>query len=306
MIFDDGKFADTMMGSALEWQKKNSFTYTSPTPDNNPYTKKFSTLSLYVMGLLPGKSVKPVQIINTRTDNCLADSVTNPDLTLSVTGSTTQVTLADLIKSYGSRNPDYSNTQKKFTIQIALLVHNNSSLTQSDADNFSKYLDAVEKYIPFAFSNKAKFTLLSGTSFKSLSPAIPSKPKVTTGSTCGGQITVSWTSSLNADSYNIYRATTATGSYKQIAKGLDASTTTYLDSSGLLITKKITSTVGGKKVTTFTTTPGTFYYKISATNSASTSVQSPSASATASGVCKTSFLNFLLGSAWTAVSSWFK
>ena len=180
-IFDNGGFADTMMDTPLEWKQTSSTTFTSPTPtDNNPYTKKFSTLSLYIMGLLPSSNVLPVQIIHTRSGNCSADWVTNPDLSLSVTGSTTKVTLNDLIKVYGAREPAYNVTQKRFNVQVVLLVHNNSSLTQNDANNFSKYLDAVESYLPFAFSQKATFTLLRNSTFLSSSTTTPIQPPTIT------------------------------------------------------------------------------------------------------------------------------
>ncbi len=142
---------------------------------------------------------------------------------------------------------------------------------------------------------------------------IPTTPTVTTG-TCGGQINISWTPVANANTYNIFRSKTATGGYAQIAKGITASTTTYVDVSSaknnLMVTTSQTTTVNKKKVTTKVTNPGTFFYKISATNSVGTTVQSPAASATASGVCSVSEnpiqVKGFLAVVWEAVSSWFK
>ena len=158
----------------------------------------------------------------------------------------------------------------------------------------------------------------SATASKQCKADVPTTPIVTTGA-CGGQINLSWTPVTNADSYNIFRAKTATGGYSQIAKGITA--TTYTDTANLMVTTKQTTTVNKKKVTTNITVPGTFFYKISATNSIGTTAQSSSASATASGVCavslnapvqpevqvaQNSFLKSMLGGVWSAISSVFK
>ena len=164
--------------------------------------------------------------------------------------------------------------------------------------------------------NSTQSASVTAAASKQCKADVPATPAVTAGS-CGGQINVSWAPSTNADSYNVYRAKTATGGYSQIAKGITA--TTYTDTDDLMIATKQTTKVNGKNVTTTITNPGTFYYKISATNSVGTTAQSPSASATASGVCsvsingpiqpqvaQNSFLKGMLGNAWSAFSSLFK
>ena len=170
--------------------------------------------------------------------------------------------------------------------------------------------------------NSMQSVAVSASASKQCKADAPTTPTVTTG-TCGGQINVSWTPATNADSYNIYRSKTENGGYKQIAKGI--TTTSYADISNpknnLMVTTKQTTKVNGKNVVSNINVPGTFYYKISATNSVGTTAQSPAASATASGVCavtlnapvqpqtqvaQTSFLKSLLGGAWSAVSGLFK
>ena len=161
----------------------------------------------------------------------------------------------------------------------------------------------------------------SATASKQCKPTIPANVTAITGPTCGGQITVVWNPAQNADSYNIFRSNKATGSYKKIASIVTATTTVYTDTSNLMVTTKQTTVVNKKKVTTNVTTPGTFFYKITATNSVGTSAFSPSVSATASSLCavslnapvlpqaqvaQSSFLKSLLGNAWTAFASLFR
>jgi hypothetical protein len=170
-IFDNGGFADLMMDAPFIWQPASGGTFTSPPPDSNPYNKKFSTLSLYVMGLLPSASVLPLQMIQTDSSSCSIDyngydGVNGFDGSLYHLAAHTQtIPLSSLVSVYGARTPDFSVTQKNFTIQVLLLVHKNSSLTQNDANTFSKYLDAVETYLPFAFSQKAVFTTVKNSAF---------------------------------------------------------------------------------------------------------------------------------------------
>lgn len=166
IVFNTGNIGDLMISGYVNFQKKSDGIFTAFPPDNNPYNKKFSNLSLYVMGLLPSSQVKPFQIIQNNSNSCVTSSQYANGV-YTITGSTTQISLSDLTKVYGERTPKFPNTQKKFTVQIALLTHENSQLSQSDADVFSKYLDAVEKYLPFAFSQKASFTLLKNTSISS-------------------------------------------------------------------------------------------------------------------------------------------
>jgi hypothetical protein len=160
MIFNNSAFADLMMNDVFIWQKTGDNIFTSPPPDNNPYNKRFSDLSLYVMGLLPDTGVTPVEIIRSGLTNCPFGGSTENGI-YSITGSVDQISLLDLIKIYGARSPSFVNTQKDFTVQIVLLVHQNSQLNQSDADTFTEYLDQVEQYLPFAVSNKATFQLVN-------------------------------------------------------------------------------------------------------------------------------------------------
>ena len=180
MIFDNAGFADLMMDSPFIWKQTSDTTFTSPPPDNNPYNKKFSTLSLYVMGLLPATSVSSQKIIRNASSTCSID-FNSYDGSNGFDGSlfhmagahADTIPLSDLIRVYGVRNPQFNVTQKNFTIQVILLVHKNSALTQNDANIFSKYLDAVETYLPFAFSQKANFTTIKNNTFTATSTVNP-------------------------------------------------------------------------------------------------------------------------------------
>ncbi|MDO8575409.1 MAG: hypothetical protein Q7R78_01780 [bacterium] len=156
-VFNNGVFADLMTNGFFNFQKTSDTTFTSPASDNNPYLGKFSNLSLYIMGLLPDTSVTPIQIVRNSTPNCPGEW---NGTVYSVAGSVDRITLSDLINVYGARNPKYPNTQKNFTVQVGLLAHQNTQLTQADTDTFKRYLDEVERYLVFAFSNKASFNLI--------------------------------------------------------------------------------------------------------------------------------------------------
>lgn len=158
-VFNTADITDLMIDGFMNFQKVNDTTFASKIPDNNPYVKRFSNLSLYVMGLVPDTDVAPFQIIRDGTNRCSFDGKVENDV-FTITGNAETITLSDLVKVYGARSPQFPNAQKEFTIQVALLVHKNSPLTQSDANTFTRYLDEVEKYLPFAFSNKATFTMV--------------------------------------------------------------------------------------------------------------------------------------------------
>ena len=90
-------------------------------------------------------------------------------------------------------------------------------------------------------------------------PAAPANPKATSGA---AQTTLTWTSSAGAKSYNIYRGTTAGGEAVQpIATGITA--TSYAD-IGL-------------------NTGGTYFYQVTAVNSAGQSLRSAEVSSTPTG-----------------------
>ena len=116
-------------------------------------------------------------------------------------------------------------------------------------------------------------TLVSNT--VSSVPTKPKAPVVTTGSTCGGQIIVSWSPVDGATSYNVYRL-----SGNMYVK--------FSNSTGLTSTSFTDSVIPGSKNNS---------YKITAVNAVGESAQSSASSGKASAVCKTSLLDPLSQSA---------
>ncbi|MCR4327942.1 MAG: hypothetical protein NUV53_00285 [Patescibacteria group bacterium] len=155
MVFGDG---DIMTHGFFNFKRVSDTLFASPPPDNDPHRMKFSDFSLYVMGLLPEEEVAPIGIVKSGMDCVQNGKVENG--AINVTGDFEQFTLSDFIKVYGARNPPYPNAKRNFTVQVALLVHRDSPLTQNDADTFKRYLDEAENYLPFAVSNKATFKFL--------------------------------------------------------------------------------------------------------------------------------------------------
>ncbi len=94
------------------------------------------------------------------------------------------------------------------------------------------------------------------------SPSTPTNLVAATSATCGSRIGLSWGASSLAVSYKISRASSATGTFTEIAV-IPASSTTYTDTPG----------------------QGTYFYKVKATNAISDSLFSNVSSAAASPYC---------------------
>ncbi len=109
-------------------------------------------------------------------------------------------------------------------------------------------------------SSASSLTIVSSTV-----TSVPPKPVVTatTGSACGGQISVSWSTSTSATSYNIYSSNSSSASTFRLVKS-NSTSTSYSDLAS----------------------PGaTVYYKVSGVNAVGESVVSAVDSAKASAVC---------------------
>jgi fibronectin type 3 domain-containing protein len=101
-----------------------------------------------------------------------------------------------------------------------------------------------------------------GANGASTSPSVPGSPAGLTATAGNGQISLSWTASAGATSYNVYRSTTPNGE-GMAAIAASIATTSYTDTGLASAT--------------------TYFYKVAAVNSSGTSAQSAEASATPLG-----------------------
>jgi hypothetical protein len=83
-------------------------------PDNTP--KKFSDLSLYLMGMRPANQVGPHFSFVNQAQVIAANGILN--------GPTTPITINDVIAKAGARVPDASTSQKKFRVATILVTTN--------------------------------------------------------------------------------------------------------------------------------------------------------------------------------------
>jgi len=128
-----------------------------------------------------------------------------------------------------------------------------TSYSDPSVTNGSKY------YYKVAAVNTAGTGALSAEASATPEPAIPSAPAGLTATAGSASVSLSWTASTGATSYNVYRGTAAGGeNTTPIASGITA--TSYSD----------TSVTNGTK----------YFYKVAAVNTAGTSTLSAEASAT--------------------------
>lgn len=129
------------------------------------------------------------------------------------------------------------------------------------------------------------FVIADAVRFIELEPVPPQPPTGLTATGGVGQVSLTWTASIGATSYNVKRATTADGSYTTIASGIAA--TNYTD----------TSAVGGT----------TYYYAVTAQNTYGESAVSASASGVAQLssviVDNTHTANTILVGEWSAATT---
>jgi hypothetical protein len=110
------------------------------------------------MGLIPQQEVSPVGIV--RPADGTLDCYQNYDGMFHVDGKLEEYSIAEIVAEYGERVPTYEQSQKDFKIQFALVVHEDSTITQNTADSFMKYIDDFEKHTPYLLSNKATITVI--------------------------------------------------------------------------------------------------------------------------------------------------
>jgi len=146
-------YAD-IMGKTI-WNQESANDFISPFPSNKTADYRFTTLSLYLMGLIPKESVSSMYFIKPSdgSNNCMVDFYDNY---YHVTGAKKEVTIEDLVGIYGERIPNYLSSQKNFKIQFALVAHENSGLKQEDVNKFQEFINEFEDYFNLAVFDKAR------------------------------------------------------------------------------------------------------------------------------------------------------
>jgi len=107
--------------------KDNGGTFTSTAAQS-----AYSSLDLYLMGMIPKEQVSPMLLI----DNTAIDKTQLPQLGATITGTATTVTIDDIITAEGQRIPNSTNSQKEFKIGYVLLTQQGGSVAD--------YVTAIE------------------------------------------------------------------------------------------------------------------------------------------------------------------
>ncbi|MFH1175507.1 MAG: hypothetical protein V1698_02180, partial [bacterium] len=123
-------------------------------------TKRFSDLTLYLMGLLPKEQVRPIYVHDF--EKKPGDSYFNTwgpscDSSYKFLGTRT-VTIDDIIKANGSRIPSYENSQKDFRVAFVILSEKNEDVPQGFIDYVKLYKQALPAAWEEATDGKSHIT----------------------------------------------------------------------------------------------------------------------------------------------------
>src|SRR3989344_2042156 len=107
-------------GNGGIWQENADGTFSGLNIPSEIFTEhsyrfRYTSLDLYLMGLIPASKTQPILLINPKE---MSQEVTNQN----VIGTKYLITIGDLIKLGGPREPAYPNTQNEFTIALILVV----------------------------------------------------------------------------------------------------------------------------------------------------------------------------------------
>jgi thermitase len=157
--------------------------------------------------------------------------------------------------------------------EAALLLAQNPALANSQIRSIIiGYVDAYTPYSGRTIATAAgRINVYHALQAAGGQVSIPAAPTALTTTAGNGQVSLSWTASSGATSYNVLRSTTNGGGYAAVATGV---TTTGYTNTGL-------------------TNGTTYYYVVTATNSAGTSGYSNQASATPAAPVPGTFATFV-------------
>ena len=102
------------------WQDNGNGTFTSTSARNS-----FSSLDLYLMGMIPKEQVPPMLLI----DNASIDKTQLPQLGATISGTAKTVSIDDIIAAEGERIPNAATSQKKFNVGFVLLTRAGDNAT---------------------------------------------------------------------------------------------------------------------------------------------------------------------------------
>lgn len=144
--------ASVMYGSA--WQDNRDGTFTA-----SGVTNSYSYLDLYLMGMIDKTQVPPMLLIN----NPAIDKAQFPQAGAVVSGTSSTVTIDNIIAALGDRAPLSSQSQKAFSVGFVLLAHPGDAAGSSSAT-----IEALRK------AWAGKFASLTGTagSFLGVTPEL--------------------------------------------------------------------------------------------------------------------------------------
>ncbi|HSP06169.1 MAG TPA: hypothetical protein VLR94_03285, partial [Acidobacteriota bacterium] len=149
-FFDsDGSFLE---GNQILQKSQTSFL------TSKPFTG-YSSLDLYLMGLLSASDVKPTYVVLgpsnfSPTFEFSAESAPEPDV--SFRGSARAVTVDDVIAANGARSPDVTTSQKTFSHIFILIVKKDSPATAGDIAAVEQLRSAWESYFSAVTGGKGK------------------------------------------------------------------------------------------------------------------------------------------------------
>lgn len=114
--------------------------------DDKTVKHRFSDLTLYLMGLIPKEQVKPIYVhdfkerpgdfyYNTWGPRCEDDEYEFL--------RTRTVTIYDIIKANGKRNPSYEESQKDFRVAFVILTEHGADAPPEFIDYINKYKEAL-------------------------------------------------------------------------------------------------------------------------------------------------------------------
>ncbi|WP_127531673.1 endo-1,4-beta-xylanase [Paenibacillus kobensis] len=191
-------------------------------------------------------------------------SNTNPTVPAAPTGLTATAGNAQVALSWAASSGATSYTVKRATTSGGTYTNvatnvTTTSYTDTGVTNGTTYyyvVSASNSAGSSANSAQASATPTGGTT-----PTVPAAPSGLTATAGNAQVALSWAASTGATSYTVKRATTSGGTYTNVATNVTA--TSYTDTS--------------------VTNGTTYYYVVSASNSAGSSANSAQASATPTG-----------------------